>query len=40
MTTSREDFFIPANSVYNVTDEEYERIELLVNAAKAFARNT
>lgn len=40
MTTSKEDFFIPANSVYNVTDEEYERIELLVNAAKAFVRNT
>lgn len=40
MSTNKEDFFIPANSVYNVTDEEYERIELLVNAAKAFARNT
>lgn len=40
MNTNKEDFFIPANSVYNVTDEEYSRIGLLVNAAKAFARNT
>lgn len=40
MSTNKEDFFIAANSVYNITDEEYKRIELFVNAAKAFARNT
>ena len=40
MTASKGEFFIPANSVYNISDEEYERIELLINAAKAFARAT
>lgn len=25
MSTNKEDLFIPANSVYNVTDEEYLR---------------
>lgn len=40
MTASKNDFFISANSVYNISDEEYERVELLINAAKAFARAT
>ena len=40
MTASKEDFFIPANSVYNISDEEYERMELLLNATRAFARAT
>ena len=40
MTASKGEFFIPANSVYNISEEEYERIELLTNAAKAFARAT
>lgn len=40
MTASKGDFFISANSVYNVSEEEYERIELLLNATKAFARAT
>lgn len=39
-TTEKGDFFISSNSVYNISEEEYNRIELLVNAAKAFARNT
>lgn len=40
MATNIGDFFIVSNSVYNITDEEYEKINLLVNAAKAFARST
>lgn len=40
MTANKEDFFIPANSVYNISDEEYERMELLLNATRAFARAT
>lgn len=39
-TANKGDFFIEANSVYNVTDKEYENVELLINTAKAFARNT
>lgn len=40
MATNVGDFFIVSNSVYNVTDEDYQKIGLLVNAAKAFARST
>ena len=40
MATNIGDFFIVSNSVYNVTDEDYQKINLLVNAAKAFARST
>ena len=40
MPTNIGDFFIVSNSVYNVTDEDYQKINLLVNAAKAFARST
>ena len=40
MATNVGDFFISSNSVYNATDEDYQKIDLLVNAAKAFARST
>lgn len=40
MKTCVGDFFITANSVSNVTDEDYKQVNLLVNAAKAFARST
>lgn len=40
MTTNVGDFFIVSNSVYNVTDEDYQKINQLVNAVKAFARST
>ena len=40
MATNVGDFFLVSNSVYNVTDEDYLKINLLVNAAKAFARST
>lgn len=40
MTINIGDFFFPANAVYDINDEEYKRIELLLNATKAFARNT
>lgn len=40
MATNVGDFFIVSNSVYNITDEDYQKTKLLVNAAKAFARST
>lgn len=40
MATKVGDFFIMTNSVYNITDEDYQKINILVNAAKAFARST
>ena len=40
MATNIGDFFLVSNSVYNVTDEDYLKINLIVNAAKAFARST
>lgn len=40
MATNIGDFFIVSNSVYNVMDEDYHKINLLVNAAKTFARST
>lgn len=40
MATNIGDFFLLSNSVYNVTDEDYGKINILINAAKAFARNT
>ena len=40
MATNIGDFFIVSNSVYNITDEDYQKINILVNAAKAFARST
>lgn len=40
MTTNIGDFFLVSNSVYNITDEDYLKINILINAAKAFARST
>lgn len=40
MATNIGDFFIVSNSVYNITEEDYQKINILVNAAKAFARST
>ena len=40
MAPKIEDFFIPSNAVKNITDEDYQKVDLLVNAAKAFARST
>lgn len=35
-----ENFFLTANTVKDISDEEYKKLELLTNAAKAFARCT
>ena len=35
-----EQFFLHSNEVNHINREDYEKIELLVNAAKAFARST
>lgn len=40
MNTNIGDFFITSNAVHDMSDADYEKIGLLVNAAKAFARNT
>lgn len=40
MNTNIGDFFIISNAVHNIADEDYEKLGLLVNAAKAFARST
>lgn len=40
METKIGDFFTLINSVENITDEDYQQVRILVNAAKAFARNT
>ena len=40
MTSKIGDYFIPSNAVNNITDEDYQKVDLLVNAAKAFARST
>lgn len=40
MATTIGDFFLYSNSVQNVTEEDYAKIELLVNAAEAFSRST
>lgn len=37
---SIEDFFLKSNSIYNVTDEDYEKINILISAAKAFSKST
>lgn len=39
METKIGDFFIKYNSVYNITDEDYKNVNILINTAKAFARN-
>lgn len=40
MATNIGDFFIVPNSVYTITEEDYQKIHILINAAKAFARST
>ncbi len=40
MATNIGDFFIISNSVNNITDEDYKKINILINATKAFARST
>lgn len=40
METKIGDFFTLTNSVENITDKDYQQVEFLVNAAKAFARST
>lgn len=34
------DFFLPTNTIDEIATEDYHRVDLLVNAAKAFARST
>ncbi len=34
------DFFLDTNSVENITSADYEKIDLLINAVRAFARST
>lgn len=40
MNKEKYDFFLHSNEVNHINREDYEKIELLVNAAKAFARST
>ena len=40
MNKEKEDFFLHSNEVNHIKREDYEKIELLVNAAKAFAAFT
>ena len=40
MNKEKEDFFLHSNEVNHINREDYDKIELLVNAAKAFARST
>ena len=40
MNKEKDDFFLHSNEVNHINREDYEKIELLVNAAKAFARST
>ncbi len=40
MPTNIGDFFIASNSVSAITEEDYQKATILVNAAKAFARST
>lgn len=40
MSTEVGDFFLVNNSVENIAEEEYRKVEYLVDAAKAFARST
>ena len=37
MNKEKEDFFLHSNEVNHINREDYDKIELLVNAAKAFA---
>lgn len=36
MNKEKEDFFLHSNEVNHINREDYDKIELLVNAAKAF----
>ncbi len=36
MNKEKEDFFLHSNEVNHISKEDYDKIELLVNAAKAF----
>lgn len=40
MSNEKNDFFLHSNEVNHISKEDYDKIELLVNAAKAFARST
>lgn len=40
MSNDKNDFFLHSNVVNHISKEDYGKIELLVNAAKAFARST
>ena len=40
MNSAINKFFLASNTIENVSDEEYQKVNLLVNAAKAFARST
>lgn len=40
MNKVKDDFFLHSNKVEHISKEDYDKIELLVNAAKAFARST
>lgn len=35
-----EDFFIPQNKVYGISDEDYKQLGLLIDAVEAFERST
>ena len=40
MNKEKDNFFLHSNVVNHINREDYDKIELLVNAAKAFARST
>ena len=40
MNKEKHDFFLHSNEVNHISKEDYDKIELLVNATKAFARST
>lgn len=40
MTTNIGDFFIESNLVSNITEEDYQKIDILIKSAQAFSRST
>ena len=40
MNKEKHNFFLHSNEVNHINKEDYNKIELLVNTAKAFARST
>lgn len=40
MPVNINDFFLPSNTVYNITEKDYEKLDVLLNSVKAFARST